>query len=302
MNTHDTPPQPTDCDELRDLISAFALGTTSPDEAARVRTLLPDCSGQPIFIAELRSDLSVLSALDAALLQSVAPIAPPPRVKAALMARIAPPVNHSDSAGGEGAVLPAPPTIVPPTLPLPPTAAIARPAVVPTPRRAWIAFALAAAAALIVTNAFWWSNAQSTRADLDAARGQLSQLYTRQDQVLSLVSDLGARRVGLQSTADSVMRLATLYYNPATDQAALVTDGLPALTSAQTYQLWLIEDGLPQNIGIFAPDATGFGLLTFSLEALGPLAPDASMGISVEPAGGSAQPTSAPIAAAPIAA
>uniref|UniRef100_UPI0028698877 anti-sigma factor n=1 Tax=Deinococcus sp. TaxID=47478 RepID=UPI0028698877 len=58
----------------------------------------------------------------------------------------------------------------------------------------------------------------------------------------------------------------------------------PARTG-QTYQLWQIRAGVPVSLGVF----DGAGLLTSALP------PEATVAVTVEPPGGSPQPTTKPL-------
>lgn len=80
-------------------------------------------------------------------------------------------------------------------------------------------------------------------------------------------------------------------YAPGDGQIALLcVYGMPALTPDKTYQLWLIRDGARDNGGLFRVSPDGFGLLVVRPER--PLSEYNGLGITVEPAGGSAAPTS----------
>jgi anti-sigma-K factor RskA len=72
--------------------------------------------------------------------------------------------------------------------------------------------------------------------------------------------------------------------------------GLQPLTSDQTYQVWAIESGQPESLGFLAPAGDG--------EALGAMRADLSsvdvLAVTIEPAGGSPQPTTTPILAAEV--
>lgn len=72
---------------------------------------------------------------------------------------------------------------------------------------------------------------------------------------------------------------------------ALVLEGVDVdqLTDAQTYQLWLVDPAAnsAESVGVFRPDDEGVVLLAF--EGANP--ESLTLGITVEPAGGSEQPT-----------
>ncbi|MEX2549574.1 MAG: anti-sigma factor [Nitriliruptoraceae bacterium] len=76
-------------------------------------------------------------------------------------------------------------------------------------------------------------------------------------------------------------------------QAVVVTEGLPPAPSDRTYQLWLINADGATPAGLFdtEPDGRAATLLT------GDLAGSAAIGVTLEPAGGSPQPTTDPVLA-----
>lgn len=64
---------------------------------------------------------------------------------------------------------------------------------------------------------------------------------------------------------------------------------LPPLPDDLVYQIWLFKDGLRTSIGTFTVDATGYGQTVIQLVA--PVGEFDAIGITVEPAGGSSDPT-----------
>lgn len=81
---------------------------------------------------------------------------------------------------------------------------------------------------------------------------------------------------------------ATIIYSKAEHRLVLVGHGIAAPAGDKTYQLWMITSaGRATSAGVFTPDASG----TVLVKASGDLADTAKMGISIEPAGGSTQPT-----------
>lgn len=80
-----------------------------------------------------------------------------------------------------------------------------------------------------------------------------------------------------------------LIADPSSNSAVLVIAGLGELEAGKTYQVWLIDGGGPRSAGLLAVDAHGQGILIVTSEfAIGEFN---SLGISIEPDGGSAQPT-----------
>lgn len=137
---------------------------------------------------------------------------------------------------------------------------------------------------------------------LETAQGQIAQ---QQQQVAALeqqlaeqqpVADLlrvpGTRLVTLTARDDPSQIQGYLLLRPDAREAFVTTAALTPLPADQTYQLWLIGEGA-ESVGTFALDAQGVG--TIAVEAARPLSQYQAIGITVEPAGGSPQPTSDPI-------
>lgn len=79
-----------------------------------------------------------------------------------------------------------------------------------------------------------------------------------------------------------------LIYSRSERKLVLVGHGMPTLPSDQTYQLWMLDkSGDPVSGGVFRPDQAG----NVEVSASGDLEGLTRMAVSVEPVGGSAQPT-----------
>ena len=110
------------------------------------------------------------------------------------------------------------------------------------------------------------------------------------------VSDTRASAVQLLLNAPDVKAATTtmkqgqgiLIYSKSEGKLVLVGHGMPTLPSDQTYQLWMMtESGEPVSGGVFRTDQAG----NVEVTASGDLDGVGRMAVSVEPAGGSAQPT-----------
>jgi anti-sigma-K factor RskA len=81
----------------------------------------------------------------------------------------------------------------------------------------------------------------------------------------------------------------TMVLDPADNHGVLAVRGLPVLDATHQYQLWLIRDGTRKSGGVFGVNADGYGSLMLEVP------PDFrgfnSVGISLEPFGGSHAPT-----------
>ena len=86
---------------------------------------------------------------------------------------------------------------------------------------------------------------------------------------------------------------ATLVSSESVGLSAMVFDGLEPLSDDERYALWYITDGVPTPAGLFAVD--GEGAVVQVLE--GAFQAGTVVGVTVEPASGSPQPTTDPIVA-----
>jgi anti-sigma-K factor RskA len=88
---------------------------------------------------------------------------------------------------------------------------------------------------------------------------------------------------------------ATAHWSASTGQSVLVTDGMPALSDDQTYELWFVRGETPIAAGIFETDAEGRATAILD----GEFHSGDTIAVTVEPAGGSPDgtPSSAPVVA-----
>jgi anti-sigma-K factor RskA len=95
--------------------------------------------------------------------------------------------------------------------------------------------------------------------------------------------------IALQSSGVAPRAAGTIVVSRDGARGALVVDGLKSLGASQQYQLWLIKGGLRTNGGVFSVDEGGYA--TFYVESPKPLSSYDSIGVTIEPAGGSPAPT-----------
>lgn len=232
---------------------------------------------------------------------SAEPVEPRPELKAALFARLGstPQLPARDAEIDEAptsaapipaAVTPAASTSVASAAPAPavPTPA---PATAPGPaeraaQRRWfqrpalLLGAAAAAVALFVGGAFVGS--------------ALSGSNSYQSQQASALAEINAAPDVQHATADvSGGGTATLVWSGELGRSALVANDLPPLPDDKTYELWYLRDGEAIPAGTMTPADSGstWRVLT------GDMAAGDAVGVTVEPSGGSKQPTTKPIVA-----
>jgi anti-sigma-K factor RskA len=158
------------------------------------------------------------------------------------------------------------------------------------PRRArslpWVPWLSGAIATAAIAVAVFFGLAQShTQAELNQARAENAAISL-------LLSQPNAQLLTHVVTHGGV---ATVVLAADRHELAVVTTGLPALPSGQVYQLWLIGKKIT-SAGLLPPAKNG---QTPAVLATGVVKGDA-LGLTVEPAGGSAQPTTTPILALPL--
>ncbi|MRG59365.1 hypothetical protein GE115_05690 [Agromyces sp. CFH 90414] len=271
-------------DDLRELAPAYALGALDEADRERFEHAL---RGSP----ELRAEVDAFRAAASGLGEAVPPVAPPARLKADLFARLddveqerAEP-DASAEAGGTTQVPareePAPEAETPAPETAAPAAAhdelAARRGRGRTGRRGLaLILASAAAVALIAAGAIVglnWSGPNGW-----GAQREMAALAEASDAQQTTATVSGGGEVTLVSSADQ-------------GRSAIIAEGLPDVGDDQTYELWYIDDAGIVSAGTF--DVRGDE--TWRLLE-GEFAPGVAVGITVEPAGGSPQPTSDPVA------
>lgn len=114
-------------------------------------------------------------------------------------------------------------------------------------------------------------------------------LWQRMDQLEFATAPGGMRAVPLSATDNAPDATGFVLISADGDDGALVVDGLPPLGESQQYQLWLIRDGKRTSGAIFSTDEKAYG--GTRIRAPRPLIDYSAVGITIEPAGGSPQPT-----------
>lgn len=148
----------------------------------------------------------------------------------------------------------------------------------------WLSGAVAVAS-IVVAVIFGFAQAR-TQDELDQIRAQ--------NQAISLL--LSSPQVTLLSKSTTEGGVATVVLAAARHQLVVVTNGLPALPAGHVYQLWLIGKTTTTSAGLLPAATDG---RTPPVLATGVVKGD-TLGLTVEPAPGSAQPTTTPILALPL--
>ena len=147
----------------------------------------------------------------------------------------------------------------------------------PLPRPV-IAAAGTAAAAAIVALAVLQANTQH----------QLDQAQARNQAVAAVLAAPDAR---VESSRTTVGGTVTAVISARDGEAVVTAARLPALPGAMVYQLWVIGAADARSAGLLPLSSTGVS----SPVLAGDLRPGDHLGITIEPAGGTAKPTTTPV-------
>lgn len=124
-------------------------------------------------------------------------------------------------------------------------------------------------------------------------RQQADQANHRADQMaqaIAAISQPGSQIAILQGTGDAA-GISGFVAVPAGGSGYMVVTDVPAVPSGMTLQAWYIVDGTPSSAGTMSAEPDG----TVIASGLQPLPGTDVIAITLEPTGGSDQPTSAPI-------
>jgi len=118
-------------------------------------------------------------------------------------------------------------------------------------------------------------------------------LLWRQININNQQTSTPMRAYALANTQNSPGSVGTLIMDPNGKYGTLVVDNLATLDPGKQYQVWLIKGAERTSGGVFSVNPDGYG----SLEILAPqpLVQYESIGITIEPAGGSPSPTGAKV-------
>ncbi|MEU8891994.1 anti-sigma factor [Streptomyces sp. NPDC048442] len=119
------------------------------------------------------------------------------------------------------------------------------------------------------------------------ARQQAQAVQGRAEALAAVLAAPDAK-VGTGRLAEGAS--GTVVVSRSRNQAAFVASGMPEPPAGKVYQLWFNDGGSMRAAGLMNPAAR-----TDAVLLSGPVGKASGMGITVEPAGGSAAPTSAPL-------
>ncbi|MFQ5804252.1 MAG: anti-sigma factor domain-containing protein [Candidatus Methylomirabilales bacterium] len=262
------PTRPSHCDEIPELIPAYALEALTQAEQALVEEHVAGCHGCRTLLADHQ-------ALAEGLLYTAPPVAASPHLEADLRRRL----SEAKATG-----------------------AADRP---PRPLRAWpeALFSPAARPALaatvlvlltlaVVSNVYWVGTTNQLRTHQAMMAEQMEHALVDEQLMYDAMRLLatGGHTVVLRGDAPAPEAIAMLALSRDRPEAFLVVDDLPQLPAGKIYQVWLIRDGQRESGGLFDVEPDGENVIVVRSQQ--PLANYQAVEITVEPAGGSPSPTS----------
>ena len=280
-NTRDDDGRDTEGENPGELAGAYALHALDAEDTAAYEAHLENSEQARIEAAEL-SDTAVALGLAAA------PVQPSAGLRASLMAQLAATPQLAPRAADQTQTtdVPAPSTDPAPVHgTAPERTAPERTAASERARLRWFqrpVGVLAAAAAAVALFAGGTFVGQSLESD-----------QFEQEQAAGLVQITAAADTQRASATTADGQEATLVWSAERGLSALLIDDLPALSADQDYQLWYIGGSGAVSAGTL--DSSGTGTVWRVLD--GSLTVGDTIGVTVEPKGGSEQPTSDPILA-----
>jgi anti-sigma-K factor RskA len=163
------------------------------------------------------------------------------------------------------------------------------------PHSAWIPrIAVGIAAAAVVVAGVFGVNQHNTQQRLSAIENQLTAARAHNQQIDTV---LAANDLHLVSDKTSVGGTVSAILSPGQAKLVVVTSGLPALPAGKVYELWMLGGtNVAKPSGLLTAAAHG---RTVPVVASG-YVHGYSLGVTVEPAGGTLKPTTKPILALPL--
>ena len=140
-------------------------------------------------------------------------------------------------------------------------------------------------------NLFWMSPvlAFASLVIILALIGSNIYMWSRMKQLNTAYPQPVMQIVNLQGTQDMPQATGMIVISQDGDHGTLVVDHLKPLAQNRQYQLWLIVNGDRTSGGVFSVDGEGYGSLWVNSPQ--PLKDYASFGVTIEPNGGSSDPT-----------
>lgn len=258
------------CEQIREMIEAYALGALDAPDQAMVETHLAEC---PACRQLLKEYAELVNALPQAVALA-SPLQPPDFLKARVLRSLE-------------------------TTPsLTPVASVPKKSqqTLPRPNSAWWRthpLAATVVVLLIVVLLGWSVQLSVALARERALRAEFANLVDQQEVVLEVIdSNKTTRRVLLPPEKGSSDAYGKLFTRSDLTHVVAMAARLPQPPAGQAYHLWLTSDDQTRLAGVMQVNEQGFGLLVFDASHNDPAYDTAQL--TLQPVG-SATPTDTPI-------
>ena len=245
-----------DCEQIGELLDAYALGAADTPEAAAIDKHVADC-------VRCRSSLDEAQRVAASLALSTALQKAPRSLRSRVIAE----------AGRRQ-----------------------RPALPPFPARLrWLwpaatgvlAAGVAAAVAFALVLQTEVNDLHDDRDRLASDAQKAGAVLNEQRRLMAVLAAPDAKQINLQPADASSDALAVYYWSSSTGTGALLSNNLPPLNEGQVYQVWLLTGNQVYDVGRFR-SWNGVGQL--SMDIKGVSGRPVGIGVSIEDAAGAEQP------------
>jgi hypothetical protein len=246
------------CKELRELIPAYCMELTDPDETRQVERLLPNC---PELAAEVEEYRRMAHDLSASMLEDVEQVYAPRHIAYRLMQEASKtPVKTSG-----------------------------QPSKRPVRREAWLG--TAAALLIIVFGAGLVRGlTQVNQLSQELARRDEVLAFVTGNELVAFVLEPPSSEDGEAETVSPSNATGRFLCHPDSRVGMVQVENFPPPPDGMAYQLWLTRDEERYSGGVFQTNDNGSGMLVFEAPLL--MREFRYAGITLEPEQGSTAPTS----------
>lgn len=165
--------------------------------------------------------------------------------------------------------------------------------------RQWpLAAAVAALVASAALNVYLWNQGGKNTAESAALASRMDSLAEQQKQLAlqvdkyrkakEMMADTAMQTIVMHTVVKGHPMAATVYWSKEKSEAYVSVDGLPAPPPGMQYQLWVMMDGKPVDMGVLPNDMANTPSI---MKVDRPVTGGQAFAISLEKAGGSPTPT-----------
>ncbi|MDQ3047729.1 MAG: anti-sigma factor [Bacteroidota bacterium] len=162
-----------------------------------------------------------------------------------------------------------------------------------------VAAAIAVLLGSVFFNVLLFNRLDDTRSKLASATNEKEQfaktldqqkaVYLESQNQLAMIMKPEGRKIALKGLSLAPSSLATVFWDPASENVFINISSLPVPPSDKQYQLWAIVDGKPVDVGVFEITASENNSLF--LQKMNSVANAQAFAVTLEKKGGSPSPT-----------